>query len=288
MPLHLRWELYPVAHEPNSYGGSYMEKLDWWRIDRKTTTLGMLKELLVEMLFIKRLFIHKRKLWYVSFPFHAGIYLILAWFGLLVASGVAILYAGIPIPSGQPLAQLLFYLTLVLGGAGMIATTVGGIGVAVERINDREMREYTTPSDYFNLTFVIAAALLGLVSWVLYDPTFGTARQFMTALISFGVFESPKLYPLTQSQIIVVGLLFVYTPFTKMSHFVGKYFTYHTILWDDAPNVRGNMIEKKVKQNLGYRISWSAPHLKAGRSWAEEATQPSSPETKKTGDKHER
>ena len=33
MPIHLRWELYPVAHETErTYGGSYFEDLDWsWR-----------------------------------------------------------------------------------------------------------------------------------------------------------------------------------------------------------------------------------------------------------------
>lgn len=288
MPMHLRWELYPVGHEPNNYGGSYMEAADWWKKNRETTTIGMLRELLLEMLFIRKVFTHKRKLWYMSFPLHAGIYLILAWFGLLFLSGVVTLYAGIHIPSAQPLAQLLFYLTLFSGGIGLVATTIGGMGVAIERASDPEMREYAAFSDHFNLVFIVAATVLGLLSWTLYDPDFGKARQFMTALISFGGLEGPQLNPLIQFQIIIVGLLFMYIPFTKMTHFIGKYFTYHMVLWDDAPNIRGSTIEKKVKENLGYRISWSAPHLKAGRTWAEEATQPSSLETKKIWDQHER
>ena len=30
-PIHLRWELYPVAHEGTRarYGGSYLEEVDW-------------------------------------------------------------------------------------------------------------------------------------------------------------------------------------------------------------------------------------------------------------------
>ena len=240
----------------------------------------MLKELLLEMLFIRRLFTHKRKLWYASFVFHAGIYLILAWFALLFINGLATLYGGIATPSAQPLAQMLYYLTLASGIIGMIGTTAGGLGVAAERISDQEMRNYSASSDYFNLAFVAVAAALGFLSWILYDPTFGTAKQFMTALISFGQTDMPQLSALTQLQIVVVGLLFIYVPFTKMTHFVGKYFTYHAVLWDDAPNLKGNRIERKVRKNLSYRISWSAPHIHAGKTWAENATQSTSP-TKK-------
>lgn len=285
MPMHLRWELYPVAHEPNSYGGSYMEELDWWTKKRKTTTVGMLKELLLEMLFIRKLFAHKRKLWYASFIFHAGIYLILAWFGLLFVSGVAIFYIGMAVPSAHPLAQILYYLTLASGIVGMACTTAGGVGVAVQRLNDREMRQYSTTSDYFNLTFVIAATALGLATWSLHDQTFETARQFMTALVSFGQTQTLPLSRLIQLQIVLVGLLFMYIPFTKMTHFVGKYFTYHSVLWDDTPNMRGSRIERNVRENLGHRISWSGPHLNAGRTWAEDATQPISPRNRTTDKK---
>ena len=37
MPMHLRWELYPVPHEiGHKYGGSYYEELDWWTHPRRT------------------------------------------------------------------------------------------------------------------------------------------------------------------------------------------------------------------------------------------------------------
>jgi hypothetical protein len=60
-----------------------------------------------------------------------------------------------------------------------------------------------------------------------------------------------------------------------MSHFVGKYFTYHKVLWEDEPNLRGSEVEKKVREVLGYKVTWQAPHFTAGRTWAEEATKPS-------------
>ena len=49
MPMHLRWELYPVPHEKGyKHGGSYLEELEWWTKpqDRNTlrSTLYMLKQ----------------------------------------------------------------------------------------------------------------------------------------------------------------------------------------------------------------------------------------------------
>jgi hypothetical protein len=41
-PMHLRWELYPVAHEGGgraSYGGGYLEELEWWNKPRETSRL---------------------------------------------------------------------------------------------------------------------------------------------------------------------------------------------------------------------------------------------------------
>jgi hypothetical protein len=57
-----------------------------------------------------------------------------------------------------------------------------------------------------------------------------------------------------------------------MSHFVGKYFTFHKVYWDDEPNLRGSHIEDKVREVLKYRVDWAAPHYVPGMTWAEEAT----------------
>ncbi len=63
-------------------------------------------------------------------------------------------------------------------------------------------------------------------------------------------------------------------PFTHMTHVVGKYFTYHKVRWADEPNIRGSEIEKSVESVLGSKITWSAPHIKSGGTWADAATAP--------------
>ena len=56
---------------------------------------------------------------------------------------------------------------------------------------------------------------------------------------------------LIAAAVLVVGLalsalLAAYIPFTHMIHFVAKYFTYHTIRWDDRPNRPGGSVERKM------------------------------------------
>ena len=59
MPLHVRWELYPVAHEPGKkaqYGGSYFENVDWWTKPQKSSKLNELRAMIPEMVFLVALF----------------------------------------------------------------------------------------------------------------------------------------------------------------------------------------------------------------------------------------
>ena len=84
-PIHLRWEIYPVPHEGkrSEHGGSRMEDVDWWEKPIHVSKITEIKFMLQEMIFIKALFEHNRKLWYRSFPFHFGLYLLGGFAGLL-------------------------------------------------------------------------------------------------------------------------------------------------------------------------------------------------------------
>jgi len=88
MPIHLRWELYPVAHEGKDYGGSYYEEVEWWAKSRKRSVIDELKFMIPEILFIRALYNHNRKLWIASFPFHGGLYVTICFLFLLVIGAV--------------------------------------------------------------------------------------------------------------------------------------------------------------------------------------------------------
>jgi hypothetical protein len=54
-----------------------------------------------------------------------------------------------------------------------------------------------------------------------------------------------------------------------MSHFIGKYFAYHSIRWQDEPNLPGGKEEKTIEELLSRPVTWSAPHIGADgkKSW---------------------
>ena len=84
MPIHLRWELYPVAHEKDKdYGGSYFEDMNWWNKSREKSLINVLKYMIPEILLIRVLHHHNRRLWAASFPFHGGLFTLIGLLSLL-------------------------------------------------------------------------------------------------------------------------------------------------------------------------------------------------------------
>jgi len=56
-----------------------------------------------------------------------------------------------------------------------------------------------------------------------------------------------------------------------MSHMFMKFFAYHKIRWEHAPNFKGSKIEQAVLTNLKYNPTWSAPHIDGDgeKTWAD-------------------
>jgi nitrate reductase gamma subunit len=238
-PLHLRWEIYPVPHGKS----------------------GELKVMVPEILFLKGLWEFNRPMWYVSFPFHFGLYLVAAGTMLLGCSALA------------PAAWLtvLHPAYVACGTAGAVLTFFGSLGLLTRRLSVRGLRMYSSPGDYVNLVlFAATVALLLAGEWSRPAGSAG-AMAILRGAATFDTALSPP--PLLTAGIAVgVGLL-AYIPLTHMSHFIAKYFTYHQVRWDERANPVGGSIEKQMAEYLMYRPTWSAPHIgAAGRTWAEIAT----------------
>jgi len=267
-PMHLRWELYPVPHEGGK-DGSYFEELDWWEKPRHSSMMGELKVMVPEILLLVGLWEHNRKLWFASFPFHAGIYLTILFLALLLGGGIA-QAAGAPVSADSDAAAL-YYITPVVGVVGLASAALGALGLLVLRLADPGLRLYAVPADYFNLGLILAMALVALVSWAAIDLSFSEAREYAEGLVSFG--QPADTSPLIVTQSLLLSLFLVYLPFTHMTHFVGKFFTYHSVRWDDAPNLSGGDYERLIADLLQRPVAWSAPHIQQGKSWAEVATE---------------
>jgi len=270
-PIHLRWELYPVAHEGGdraAYGGSYYEDAEWWNKPRHSSKINELKVMIPEILCLMAVFEHKRSLWYVTYPFHLGLYFLVMFLGLI---GIVSLSQLTGILAGTPIISAALALTNLLGPAGLILVIAGAVGLLIKRIKDPDLSNYSSFEHYFNLVLFIVAAGVGIITWLFVDNNFDMARTFVVNLISFNFAAiNSSLFIL---QVLLVVLTIAYIPLTHMSHFFMKYFLYHDIRWGDDPNVNSPKTEEKIGIVLNYPVTWSAPHIAGtGNTWAEVAT----------------
>jgi len=273
MPIHLRWEVYPVPHEEQSrvaHGGSYFEESDWWTKPRHSSLVGELRVMIPEILFLKGLWEFNRRLWLPSFLFHFGLYLLIGT-AVLVAIGGGLPLLVPSIASGS-LWIALAALYKITGYAGAILSVLGALLLLLRRATSQELKNYTKPADFFNLIFFIVAFAAVAVGYVL-RPT-GSAGIGDVARGLFHFDTNVAVDWLFGTGLVLASALVAYIPFTHMAHFIAKYFTYHFVRWDDQPNVRGSSIEARVAQYLTYRPTWSAAHVGADgkRTWVDIAT----------------
>jgi nitrate reductase gamma subunit len=276
MPMHMRWELYPVAHEASRahYGGSYLEELDWWTKKREVSLWGELKVMVPEILFLVALKEHNPKLWTRSFPFHFGLYLLIAWAGLMAIGGI--LGAVAPAVMEGTLSKLFELAILICGGAGLVLGILGALGLLQRRLGTRELRQYAAPADILNLLLFVVVLGVTFATFVV-ERGFASFKLFVSNLVTFKMAALPGTgieVILPTISIILLMLLMAYIPLTHMSHFVGKYFAYHAIRWNDEPNLPGGKQEKIIGELLNRPVSWAAPHIKGDgkKTWADVAT----------------
>lgn len=283
LPIHLRWELYPVAHEKGraTYGGSYLEESNWWTKPRQSSLAGEMKVMIPEILLLAGVWEHNRTHWFRSFPFHFGLYILFVLVILLLTGGIAVAVGISVSPSSGPLASALFHLTYLTGYTGLGLGMIGALALLVRRTFNADYREYTKKADYFNLVFFVVTLLVGLLAHALEDPYFVGLRSHFAKLVTLGGFSAIDIEAaapmghLITAEIILASALLAYIPLTHMSHFFIKYFTYHHVRWSDEPNMRGSRIERKVAAALQYPVSWSAPHIRGDgkKTWVDVATE---------------
>jgi nitrate reductase gamma subunit len=268
-PESMRWELYPVPHEKGraEYGGSYLEELDWWTKPRHSDRLNELKEMAAEILLLKGVFHHNRRVWTSSFPFHLGMYLCIGWLVLLLVGAVVEIAGGTVGASAGWFGQTVNVLTVVSGYAGLVLAGLGALGLFVWRATDIKQRRYNAPIDYFNLVFFVAVTAVTLVAHLGGDPGFAVLRDFVRSTVTFSAAVIPAgLFTL---ELYLIAALIAWIPLTRMSHFVAKYFLYHDVRWNDTPNERGSKIEKRITSLLQEKVGWSAEHMHPGKTWGD-------------------
>ena len=272
-PIHLRWELYPVPHEEAhrvAHGGSYFESLDWWTKPARANRVTELKFMVPEILFLKSLREFNRKLWRRSFPFHFGLYLIIGAMCTVALSALAAIFAPGAMEGAAGLVLASLY--SIMGAAGALLAVAGAFGLLLRRLRDPALRNYTAPGDVFNLAFFIVSFGFLIAGYAARGPDSPGTLAIATGLFTFDT--SLRIPGVLAAGLVLSSLLVAYIPLTHMSHFIAKYFTYHSVRWDDLPVARSAELGKKFAEYLAYKPSWSASHMGADgtKTWADVAT----------------
>lgn len=255
-PLNVRWEVYPVPHESKErreYGGSYMEEVDWAAKALRPSRIPGLIEIGKEVVYLKRVREFNRYgLWAISLAMHWGLYFGVATIGLLVLESIV---------------GMAFPFTPLVGGIAFALGAFGSLGIIIKRLTNVELGLYTVPADLFNLGWIAALFILGIVGG-LTDTTFAGYRAYIKSVMTF---QSLNVPPIVLIHFLILELFVIYMPFTKIIHYIGKYFTFEQTLWDDAFKSKSSAADKKVQQQLGYTATWNAPHIVSGKTWLEQA-----------------
>ncbi len=271
-PVHLRWELYPVAHETHgraAYGGSYFEDSGWWEKPQKGSLLGAIGGFLQEAVFLHATFKHNKSLWLRTYPFHIGLYLIC---GSLALTILGALLFNFGLKAGM-ISSLIGNLTMLCNIIGFAAILVGSLGLIQRRMTTTDLRKFSTPEHFFNLGLFAVYATFGLFL-SLTTPMYGSlSLPFFSHLLSFNFSGLPDswLYIL---YLLMSFFIMVYVPASFMAHAFMKYFTWHDIRWGDQPTQDNPKTQEKMGAALGFPVSWKAPHIKGDgkKNWGEVAT----------------
>ena len=292
-PVHLRWELYPVPHEKGraAYGGSILEEVDWWTKKKEKDHLGELKVMVPEILLLKGVWEHNKELWLGSFPFHFALYLFIGNSALFIIA-ILLQITGISPFVFEPKSFWdsfwMIYKNVIdiIVWIGSILGVLGAIRLLFTRIANRNLAKYSTASHYFNI-FLIGAIYLTALWWRITDNNMvNELMGFYLGLLSFSneiAMNLPGSIPKIGSVHIIISLIFIlYLPFTHMTHFFAKYFTYHSVRWDDTPNAQGSKIAERVSEQLKQKVTWAAPHIGADgrKNWIVIASEAPSKEGK--------
>ena len=161
----------------------------------------------------------------------------------------------------------------VLAAIGFIIGIIGTLGLIARRILDPKLKNYTSGSAIFNLFFLLALFLSGLMAIYGVPSFYSEMTHYAQSLIFLDT--AGNVSGIISLHCIITLLFLAYLPFTKMLHFLAKYFTYHDVRWNDSPMIGNKKMQQEVIDLLNQKVTWAAPHLNADgeKNWVDIATE---------------
>ncbi len=251
-PLHLHWELYQES--------SVYELTDWWK-KTKNTLSKKLRSMAMDILFLREFYHRNRRFWYPLYAFHAGLYLLILWHAWLFIGAVA---------TNVETASIFGW---IWGTFATAVTFIGGAGILWMRMTDKELKVYYPSIHYLKWVFVLLTLLGGVYAVdIHFKSSMPTLLKYVRDQVTFVDFKH-KLHPAfgPALHVLFASVWLVYLPFSHVFQLFFRYF--HYLQWDDVPNTRGGVIERRVKELFERPVTWSASHIQSGKRWREVASE---------------
>jgi nitrate reductase gamma subunit len=167
---------------------------------------GQLGYMLKEILTFGTLYRFNRRLWVGTYALH-------------MAMGGFIVFLSAYVIGIMPSLMAKIFLWILLFAALYICWL---------RVVDRNLKAISSGEEFFNLIFIALVAASALAAS--YSGGAYSARGYLLSLAEF----APDVTLISKLQLAAffLGCLFlIYLPWSKMVHYVAKYFTYHKINW---------------------------------------------------------
>ena len=255
-PIHLHWELYKES--------SVYELTEWWT--KTHNTFGeKFWSMVLDILFLREFYDRNRRFWYPLYAFHLGLYLLILWHAWLFIRAVS---GGIEDVS---------IFGWVWGTFSSWLALAGGSSILWMRMRDQELKVYYPPIHYIKWIFILLTLLGGIYAVDLhFKSSVPALLKYVREQVTFADLEH-KLHPALGPalHVLFASVWLIYLPFSHVFKVFFRY--YHSLRWDEVPNVRGSKIERRIKEHLDRPVTWSAPHIQSGKRWKEIAVE--SPQT---------
>lgn len=244
MPAHLRWELYPIPKG----------------------RVAQLRTIVEEILTLRMVRDRNPRIWLPSLFFHYGLYLLFALGSTLLASAFLV-RLGVRAPWLDGSGFLSAW-----GALGILLGAFGALGLLLRRGLDPGIRASSAPGDFLNLAWLLALFVLSGGAWLFADRDYRFTVAFLAAILEGRSLPSAPAWFVGEA-LLLAGFL-AYLPATHMTHFFGKWFTWHAVRWNEDAMVPNGALEKEMARLLARPVSWSAAHIGADgkKTWGEIAT----------------
>jgi nitrate reductase gamma subunit len=173
-----------------------------------TTEAGVVMRLFREVVFFESLFKSTKWTWIFSWMFHMALFVV-----LLRHLRYFIDPVWLPIELIQPIGKY--------AGFAMVA---GLAGLFVRRIFVDRVRYISAPSDYLWLIILLVIGISGLMMSFVAHTDIVMVKQYFTGVFTFSWGELPLDFPLIV-HLLLVALLMILFPFSKLLHVPGVFFS---------------------------------------------------------------